>query len=272
MPPTASPSPAPTAPAPATPANQVLAFPDVFVYVPTSAAARQPATVLVALHGMGGEGRAFCKSLIAEAERNGWILLSPTFRYYENWHDPAAVLKDDVTVVRGIKTLLDRLPEQTGLRVRKRALFYGFSRGSQVAHRFALAYPQRVLGVAAVSAGAYTLPVGEWSANGGRQPLPLPFGTADLAQQFGEPADPAALKQVTFWVAVGGNDNREADVPGAWTPYIGPNRLARARAFKAALDRLGAPAVLTVFPGAGHNETPEMRAAAAAFLRGLPAG
>jgi pimeloyl-ACP methyl ester carboxylesterase len=220
---------------------------------------------------MGGEGRAFCKSLMAEADRNGWILLSPTFRYYENWHDPAAVLKDDVAVVRGIKTLLDRLPEQTGLRIRQRALLYGYSRGSQVAHRFALAYPQRVLGVGAVSAGAYTLPVGEWTANGGRQPLPLPFGTADLAQQFGEPADPAALKQVTFWVAVGANDTRAADVPVAWTPYIGPNRLARARAFKESLDRLGARATLTVFPGAGHNETPEMRAAASAFLRGLPA-
>lgn len=268
----------PVTPAPAgvtvppAPAAGVLSFPDEFVYVPASAAARQPATVLVTLHGMGGEGRVFCRGLLAEADRNGWVLVAPTFRYYENWHDPAAVLKDDVAVVQRLKAMLDQLPELTGLRLRQRVLLYGFSRGSQVAHRFALVYPRRVLGVAALAAGAYTLPVEEWTGGGGRRALPLPFGTADMAQQFGQPADFAALKQVRFWVAVGGSDNRDADVPAAWTPYIGPNRLARARAFKEALDRLGVPAVLTVFPGAGHNETPEMRAAASSFLREASAG
>lgn len=257
----------PAAVMPPAPAARVLSFPDEFVYVPAGAAARQPVTVLVTLHGMGGEGRVFCRSLLAEADRNGWVLVAPTFRYYENWHDPAAVLKDDVAAVQRLKAMLDQLPELTGLRLRPRVLLYGFSRGSQVAHRFALVYPTRVLGVAALSAGAYTLPVAEWTGGGERRALPLPFGTADMAQQFGQPADLAALKQVRFWVAVGGGDTRDADVPAAWTPYIGSNRLARARAFAEALNRLGVPAVLTVFPGAGHQETPEMRAAASTFLR-----
>jgi pimeloyl-ACP methyl ester carboxylesterase len=172
-------------------------------------------------------------------------------------------------MMRRLTTLLDALPARTGLRIRQRALLYGFSRGGQVAHRFALAYPQRVLGVATLAAGAYTLPVGEMTIDGQRRPLPLPYGTADLAQRLGEPVDPAALRRVAFWVAVGGNDSRDRDVPMAWTAYIGPNRLARARAFKAALDRMGVPATLAIFPGVDHREVPEMRAAATAFLQGL---
>ncbi|MCL5958492.1 MAG: alpha/beta hydrolase [Chloroflexi bacterium] len=35
---------------------------------------------------------------------------------------------------------------------------YGFSRGSQTAHRFALCYPDHVLVAALMSAGTYTLP------------------------------------------------------------------------------------------------------------------
>lgn len=267
QPATATPAPSPT-PAPTA---RLLNDADQFIYVPASAIGHQPATVLVTLHGMGGDGRAFCRGLMAEAERNGWVLVAPTFRYYENWRDPATVVKDDVKILGRLTTMLDALPARIGLRLRPRVLLYGFSRGSQVAHRFALAYPRRVLGVAALSAGSYTLPVDEWTANGQRKTLPLPYGTADLARYFGQPEDVTALKQVSFWVSVGGNDTREADAPAAWTPYIGPNRLARARAFKAALDRLGVPALLTVFPGAGHAETPEMRAAASAFLRGLGA-
>jgi hypothetical protein len=68
---------------------------------------------------------------------------------------------------------------------------------------------------------------------------------------------------------VGGNDNRDGDVPAAWTAYIGPNRVARARAFAAALERQGVPATLTIFPGVDHREAPEMRASASAFLRSL---
>lgn len=243
---------------------------DDFLYVPPTAMVKQPVTVLVALHGVGAEGRGFCKNLLAEADRNGWVVLAPTYRY-GNWHDPAAVARDDLTILPRLKAAIDAVPERTGLRVRDRALLYGFSRGGQVAHRFALAFPRAVLGVATLSAGTYTLPVSEWGTNGARQPLPLPFGTADLGARLGITPDTAALGRVSFWVGVGGQDNRDADVPPAWTTYIGPNRVERARSFKAALDRLGIPAALTIFPGVDHSETPAMRAAASAYLRGLVA-
>ncbi|MCC6628368.1 MAG: hypothetical protein IT340_13335 [Chloroflexi bacterium] len=265
------PAPAPVVAATAVPtARPTLAATtgDDFLYVPPSAMVKQPVTVLVALHGVGAEGRGFCKNLLAEADRNGWVVLAPTYRY-GNWHDPAAVARDDLTILPRLKAAIDAVPERTGLRVRDRALLYGFSRGGQVAHRFALAFPRAVLGVATLSAGTYTLPVSEWGANGAHRPLPLPFGTADLGTRLGITPDTAALGRVSFWVGVGGQDNRDADVPPAWTAYIGPNRVERARSFKAALDRLGIPAALTIFPGVDHSETPAMRAAASAYLRGL---
>lgn len=269
----ATPAPAETrVPTPATPPTSlVLQRPgEDFVYV--SAAARQlpSATILVALHGVSGEGPGFCGSLLHEADRNGWVVLAPTFRY-QNWHDPAAVAQEDVTILRRLLATLDGLPERVGLRLRRQVLLYGFSRGGQIAHRFALAYPDRVLGVATIAAGTYTLPQNELRVNGVTRPLPLPYGTADLAQRLETAAEPQALRRVAFWVAVGDRDNRDADVPAAWTAYIGPNRLARARSFKAALDRLGVPADLAIFAGVDHRETPEIRQAASMFLRTLAA-
>lgn len=258
-------------PAPAPRATALPPDPDLFIYVPKSAAAGRPLTVLVTLHGMGGEGRAFCQGLIAEAERNGWLLVAPTFRYHGNWRDPVALVRDDVAVLARLRQALDELPARTGLPVRPRVLLYGFSRGAQIAHRFALAYPERVLGVAAMSAGTYTLPAAEVTRDGVRRPLPLPYGTADLAQQLDRPIDRGAWKSVSFWIGIGAADNRDGDVPAQWTPYIGPNRVARAHAFTTALTEAGIPARLATFPGVDHRETAESRAAASSFFRELVA-
>ena len=56
-------------------------------------------------------------------------------------------------------------------------------------------------------------------------------------------------------------DSNEADVPDDWDPYIGVDRLDRARSFTAALQRLGADVALTVFANTDHSLTDEMRAA-----------
>ena len=48
------------------------------LYLPTNAAAHQPLQVLVALHGMGWDGSSFAAPLVAQAERNGWVLVAPT--------------------------------------------------------------------------------------------------------------------------------------------------------------------------------------------------
>jgi predicted esterase len=237
----------------------------VYVYVPASLRDRPgTAQVVFALHGMGGEGKGFSQGLVGAAEQNGWVLVAPTFRY-RNWRDPATVAADDLALARDLVALLDGLPERIGRPVERRAIALGFSRGAQLAHRFALTYPERTRAVAAMSAGSYTVP-GPVDPGDGHL-LPFPFGTADLAMRSGQPIDDDAVDRIPFWIAVGGDDDNAADVPRQWDALLGKTRLDRARSFVRLLEAAGGRASATVFPHTGHAMTPEMVRAAVDFLR-----
>jgi len=143
-------------------------------------------------------------------------------------------------------------------------LLLGHSRGAQLALRFTEFYPERVRGVAALSAGTYTLPFGVDAAN---QPLPFPFGVGDLSARDGcRQFDVTRFDTVSTWIGVGGNDANPADLPRAWDPYLGTTRVQRARAFVDALRQIGATVSLTIFPGDTHALTPGMVGAAVANL------
>lgn len=222
----------------------------------------QPLRVLVALHGLGASGNAFAADLTAAADQNGWVLVAPTIAYGD-WMDPVAVAHEDALLINWLSTYLALLPSHTDRPIEPGVLVLGFSRGAQLAHRFAEAYPEYTVAVAAVSAGAYTLP--QPTALDGT-PLPFPFGVGDLRATVGQAFAPAELQSVHFWVAVGTNDTNPADVPRQFDPYLGNDRLHRARAFVAALDKLDVSAQLAVFPGVPHMFTPAMEQAALAFL------
>ncbi|HEY3082832.1 MAG TPA: alpha/beta hydrolase-fold protein [Chloroflexota bacterium] len=241
--------------------------PSVYLYVPAGLQGQAtPAQVVFALHGMGGEGKGFSQALIGAAEQNGWVLVAPTFRY-RNWRDPATVAEDDLALTHDLVALLDTLPGRIGRPVERRAIVLGFSRGAQLAHRFALTYPERTRAVAAMSAGSYTVPSPLDPSQGADRPLLFPFGTADLAWRSGHPIDADALDRIPFWIGVGGDDTTAADVPRQWDTLLGKTRLERARSFVSYLKAAGAPASLAVFPHSGHAMTPEMVSAAVAFLR-----
>ncbi len=243
----------------------------VLLHLPPQPDARLPLTVLVALHGYGGNGGAFSLPLLAETDRLGWAVVAPTIQY-RDWHDPALVCRDARDDLPGLRAILRDLPGRTGLRFQPRALLYGFSRGAQFAHRFALAYPQLVAGVAAMSAGTYTLPQAAWrEPNGTATTLNMPYGVSDLQRYSGEPFSLAGLRQVPFWIGVGANDHESQDVPRNWDQYIGDCRVDRATAFVGALQSLGVSVRLQQFANTSHVETDEMRAAALEFLRSLPA-
>jgi poly(3-hydroxybutyrate) depolymerase len=234
-----------------------------YIYVPPSLAdPSRPAQVVFALHGMGGEGRGFSQGLVDAADREGWIVVAPTFSY-RNWRDPATVAADDIALTHGLVDLLDQLPERVGRPVDSKALVLGFSRGAQLAHRFAETYPDRTRAAVVMSAGSYTVP-SPIDARG--VPLPFPFGTADLSARSGHPVDAHALEMVPFWVAVGGNDNNPGDVPRQWDGLVGTSRLERAGEFVKLLKAGGATATLNVFPNTGHELTPDMLGGAIAFL------
>lgn len=240
---------------------------DYALYLPSDAARRQPLRVLVALHGMGGNGPDFARPLLPLAERHGWVVLAPTLPY-RDFRDPELVRRDGELHPR-LKALLDTLPGRTGLQLQPRVLFYGFSRGSQEAHRFSFMYPEATLGVAGLSAGSYTLPSKTFKQNAQDQALPYPFGIADVDQICGRAFNPDAAQRVSFWIGVGGRDNRVEDVPRQWDPYVGQTRVERAQRFVGALQQLGARAELTVFPSAAHEITDAMREGGIGFLASL---
>ncbi len=245
-------------------APQPPATATTFVYVPPQARRVQPVRVLVALHGMGGNGVDFSRDLLATAAENDWLVVAPTFAY-RDYRDPALVREDDATFLPALAAILDGLPARVGLAVRPRVLLYGFSRGAQTAHRFATVYPGRVRAVAALSAASYTLPATVAPADG--RPLPFPYGVADLRAVFGRPFDLAAFRRVAFLIVVGDLDTNAADVPRAWDPYLGQDRVARARAYAQAVRATDGQASLRIEPGSGHEIRPTTRDAALAFLR-----
>ena len=244
--------------------------PDLFIAVPDGAERRQPLQVLVAIHGMGGDGTTFCRDLLGTAARNGWVVVAPTFRY-QDYKDPALVLQDDTTLLPSLNAALDRLPERLGLALHPRVLLYGYSRGAQAVHRFATYYPERVLAVAALSAGSYTLPLTALPVAGHAQPLPMPYGVADMRQYLGRDFDATTFAGIPFRIAVGAQDITPEDAPRAWDPYLGTTRVARAHAYAAALTAKGMQVALGIYPDTGHGITQPMRDDALAFLQAVAA-
>lgn len=238
---------------------------DFFLYIPTNAAARGPLQVLVTIHGMGGNGTSFCQNLINRAEQDGWILVSPTYHYRDNFN-PITVRQDDTELIPRLARYIDDLPAKTGLPIRDKVLLYGFSRGAQVVHRFAEFYPDKTLAVALFAAGTYTLPVPTMNVGGTPTTLDLPYGVADIQQYTGAPFAAAAFRAVPFFIGVGGADDHAGDAPPAWNPYNGTTRLARAENFAHTLKDFGLDTSLTVYPGVGHDINNEMRGQAMSFL------
>ena len=235
---------------------------DVFVRMPSAANQGAPLRVLLVLHGMGGRGDWFAEPLIAEANRNNWLLVAPTLPYTRDWKDPVQLMQEDLQLTGYLDKMMDELPARLGLKLRRHTLIMGFSRGAQLGHRFALFYPEHVESAAVLSAGAYTMPLVKNDVG----PLPFPFGIADVAT-LGQRFDMAHFKKISFWVAVGEKDNRSADVSRAFDASCGKTRVDRARSFQGALTQIGADARLAVFPNADHEITTDMRLGALKFLR-----
>jgi predicted esterase len=238
---------------------------ELYTHLPPNATQHQPLPVLVVLHGMGAQGESFASGLIADADANGWVLVAPTIPY-SNCMDPKDILDDDVRFLQTLRQTLDGLPNRLHLRLQPRVMLFGFSRGAQLAHRFALFFPEYVSAVAALSAGTYTLPIEKRKLESGEQPVLLPYGVGDSQNHVARMVDWDLFKKVVFWLGVGEKDNRAGDVPRSFDQYIGNTRIERACAFEAALEKLGVKTQLVIFPGADHEVTAEMRRSLVKFF------
>jgi pimeloyl-ACP methyl ester carboxylesterase len=241
-------------------------IPAVLLHPPRDLPTGRALQVLVVLHGMGGNGEQLAGQLVGQADRNHWLLVAPTIDYGD-WTDPAQVAREEPLLIQWLSDYLDQLPEMVGAPIRPRVLLLGHSRGAQLAHRFALFHPERILAVAALAAGTYTLPF-DRSAEG--KVIRFPFGISDLPSISGHQFSRTRFIEDThFWLGVGSEDNNPNDLPRAWDPYLGTTRVQRARAFQAALHELGARSVLVAFRGERHVLSPDMANSACSFLRGL---
>ena len=237
---------------------------DVYVRAPQNAQPEQLLQVVIALHGMGGNGADFGSALAARADNYGWLLVAPTINYGD-WTDPNQITHEDPALVAWLSDYIQNLSDRTGYAVQPKVLLFGHSRGAQLALRFSEIHPEQVAGVAAVSAGTYTLPLTRDAVSG--KVLDFPFGVADLARDDGgQPFDASQFDTLPVWIGVGGADANPADVPAAWTPYIGPDRVDRAQTFADTLRNQGGDVSLTVFPDIDHTLTDAMRAAGCSAL------
>ena len=185
--------------------------------------------------------------------------MAPTISYGD-WTDPDQIIREDPALVAWLSDYVRHLADRTGYAVAPRVLIFGHSRGAQLALHFTEIHPEQVVAVSAASAGTYTLPFSQDTETG--EAIEFPFGMADLAKTDGGQAfDAATFSTVPIWIAVGSADINAADVPDAWDPFIGNDRLKRARAFTLALEELGANVSLRVFPKTDHSLTDAMRTA-----------
>ena len=237
---------------------------DVFIRAPQNVSSSAPLQVLIALHGMGGNGGDFGGAFASQADAQGWLIVAPTISYGD-WTDPNQIMHEEPALVAWLSDYVRHLGERTGYSVQPRVLLFGHSRGAQLALRFTEVHPEEVAGVAAASAGTYTLPFSRDQHTG--KALQFPFGVANMAQtNGGQTFDARKFESVPIWIGVGATDSNDADVPDEWDQYIGPDRLDRALAFTQALQTLGADVKLLVFPNTGHALTDAMRAAGCDYL------
>jgi pimeloyl-ACP methyl ester carboxylesterase len=203
---------------------------------------------LVCVHGISRDARGHLAAFVGWAERTGTELLAPLFdhRRYRGYQR----LKSSNRTLHPAAALDAMLEETVG---DKPCLMYGFSGGAQFAHRYALVRPERVAGMVLAAAGWYTFPTAAAS---------FPYGLASGRLPASLEIDFQAFLQLPKCVLVGDRDverDRSLRSSRLLDREQGDNRLARATAWVAAIDRAAAQAAhapaceLVVVPGVGHD-------------------
>ncbi len=136
-----------------------------YLYVPRIL---DPAAIpLVVVHGISRNAEEHAQTFAPLAEKAGRILVAPFFTKKKCRRFQKVVIgscrSDDA-----LMTVLADVAAVTGTTVDRIDIF-GFSGGSQFAHRFAMLYPDRIGRLALASAGWYTFPTEE---------EPFPYGIA----------------------------------------------------------------------------------------------
>ncbi len=222
-----------------------------FLYLPK--ACGEGSRVLVSVHGISRNALEHVSAFQALAERHNFILVAPLFsaeRFsdYQRLGRVGAGPRADLALNRILRDV-------TGISGVDSERFYlfGFSGGGQFAHRYAFAYPHRVLALIVGAAGWYTLP------DPGRG---YPKGTANAVGLPGIVFNPQRYLKVPVCVLVGEHDtmrDRELKKSRWLDREQGVDRVERGRSWVKALRAAAAARGLhtrfqfELVPGVGHS-------------------
>ncbi len=164
-----------------------------FLYVPASGGCNAP--LLVSVHGISRNARRHVRRFARLAEQYGVVVVAPLF---DKERHPG-YQRLGLSGARADLALEQIVAETTRLTGADSRHFYlfGYSGGGQFAHRYAMAYPQRVAAIAIGAAGWYTFPDPQRR---------FPHGTAPHRKLPGLSFDAARFLRVPVCVLVGEED------------------------------------------------------------------
>jgi poly(3-hydroxybutyrate) depolymerase len=122
---------------------------EYYLYAPPVRDAAQRLPVVVAVHGTGGSGADMYRVWRSHAEREGFVLVCPSF--------PPGYQRLEAGADADLTDILDEVARDQPA-IRQPVFLVGFSGGAQFVHRWAFRHPDEVCGVAALSAGSYDPP------------------------------------------------------------------------------------------------------------------
>ncbi len=210
---------------------------------------------LLALHGISRDAGTMAKAFAPHCARHGRVLITPRFsrRDWPRFQRIGAARPD-----LALLALLDHLQE-LGLADTRRVVLFGYSGGAQLAHRFAMLYPQRLTSLHVAAAGWYCLP---------DKSLAFPMGLAEAKARMTPDVPTLAHGQLHDFLRLKhriyvGSEDRTRDPALRQNPVLdagqGRHRLARAHRFAQVLSRaaqargITADLDLTELPGCAHS-------------------
>lgn len=213
--------------------------------------------LVVIVHGSERGMQTYRDDFAAFAEEHGVVVFCPLF-------PQNALHQGDLHSYKTLRghgvdydlILLDMIEELAGFYpVRTdRFLLYGFSGGGQFSHRFLMAHPERLMGVAIGAPGTVTLL---------DETRDYWVGTRDFDRLFGHAPDIAAMARVPVHLLIGDNDvnTRWCEItpgdPFFWMEdanHTGNDRVSRITALLDNFVAHGIAARMTGFAGVGHDD------------------